>query len=110
MGESWAGDGKLLLDVLSQTGCHGAHANRKGKSAEPYHWGVLSAKSQFAKSAGKRGMINILGKLLDLTHNPTNMPTTLILSNTISPPIIAGLTQFKCVNALPTHQQTLFQL
>ncbi len=38
------------------------------------------------------------------------MPTTLILSSTISPLIIAKLTQFKCRNALPTHQQTLFQL
>ncbi len=38
------------------------------------------------------------------------MPTSLIVSNTISSPINARLTQFKCGNALPLHQQTLFQL
>ncbi len=62
-GESWAGVRKILLDVLLQTGYHRADANRKEKSAEPHHWGVPSVKSQFAKSAGKRGMINILQKI-----------------------------------------------
>ncbi len=52
-GESGAGVGMLLLDELSQTGYHRAHANRKEKHAEPHHWGVPFVKSKFAKSAGK---------------------------------------------------------
>jgi hypothetical protein len=60
MGESGAGVGRLLLDVLLPTGYHGAHINRKGKNAEPHNWGVPSVKSQLAKSAGKGGTINIL--------------------------------------------------
>jgi hypothetical protein len=37
---------------------------KRKKSAEPHHWDVPSVKSQFAKSAGKRGMINILRKIV----------------------------------------------
>jgi hypothetical protein len=40
------------------------------KSAEPHHWDVLSVKSQFAKSAGKRGTINILRKIVRTDTQP----------------------------------------
>jgi hypothetical protein len=40
-------------------------------NAEPHHWGVPSAKSQFAKSAGKGGMINIPRKIFR-TNTPSN--------------------------------------
>ncbi len=33
-------------------------------SAEPHSWDVPSVKSQFAKSAGKRGTINLLRKIV----------------------------------------------
>jgi hypothetical protein len=33
-GQSWNVIRKLLSDVLSQTGYHGAHANRKGKKVQ----------------------------------------------------------------------------
>jgi hypothetical protein len=41
------------------------------KNAEPHHWVVPSVKSQFAKSAGKRGTINILRKIVR-TDAPPN--------------------------------------
>jgi hypothetical protein len=40
------------------------------KSAEPHHLGVPSVRSQFAKSAGKRGIINILGKIVRMDTQP----------------------------------------
>ena len=40
------------------------------KNAEPHHWGVPSVKSQFATSAGKGGMINILRKIVRANTGP----------------------------------------
>jgi hypothetical protein len=42
----------------------------RGKSAEPDYWDVPSVKSQFAKSAGKRGTINILRKIVNTDTRP----------------------------------------
>jgi hypothetical protein len=69
-GESGAGVKKLLLDVLLQTGYHGAHANQKGKKAEPHHCSVPSVKSQFANSTGKGGTMNILRKIVRTNTQP----------------------------------------
>ncbi len=69
-GESGAGIGKLLLDVLLQSGYHGAHANQNKKNAEPHYCGVPSVNSQFAKSAGKGGTINIIRKIVRTNTQP----------------------------------------
>jgi hypothetical protein len=45
------------------------HKKRK-KSAEPHHWDIPSVKSQFAKSAGKRGTINIVRKIVRTDTRP----------------------------------------
>jgi hypothetical protein len=37
---------------------------------EPHHWDIPSVKSQFAKSAGKRGAINILRKIVRTDTGP----------------------------------------
>jgi hypothetical protein len=55
---------EVIVGCVSQIGYHSAHANRKGKRAEFHHWDVPSVRSQFAKSAGKRGTINILRKIV----------------------------------------------
>jgi hypothetical protein len=43
---------------------------KRKKSAEPHHWDIPSVKSQFAKSAGKRGTINILRKIVRTNTRP----------------------------------------
>jgi hypothetical protein len=42
----------------------------KKKNAEPHNWDVPSVRSNFAKSAGMRGMINILRKIVRTNTQP----------------------------------------
>jgi hypothetical protein len=48
-GESWAGAGKLLSDVLLQTDYHGAHATERGKKCRTSSSGCLICKEPIYK-------------------------------------------------------------
>ncbi len=45
-------------------------AAQMAAAEEPHHWDVQSVKSQLAKSAGKRGTINILRKIVRTDTQP----------------------------------------
>jgi hypothetical protein len=70
MGESGAGIGKLLSDVLSQTGYHRAHTNRKEKKYRTSSSGCPICKETICKECWKGGMINIPRKIVRTSTRP----------------------------------------
>ena len=71
------------------------------RGAKHLRWGVLYAKIQYAKSAGKRGTIDMSK---NPTFYPTSKPSTPSCRGTINSTIMVQLTWFKVHNALPRHQ------